>query len=81
MQIYPRVYGKHFKLSGGKSHIHVFNIHTYFLTIENAYFISSIKNHFYSKFIYWFCYQDKTLHEQSLAKKKKQTGTKYICRV
>lgn len=46
MQIYPRVYGKHFKLSGGKSHIHVFNIHAYFLTIENAYFISSVKTTF-----------------------------------
>lgn len=36
-----------YKLQGGKSHNSVFNTNAYCLTKENAYFTTSVNNHFY----------------------------------
>lgn len=41
-------HSKNSKLDSGNSSIHVFNTHTYCLTIENAYLTTSVNNHFYS---------------------------------
>lgn len=39
---------KKLKLVCGKSRICLSNTHTYYLTPENAYFTTSVNNHFYS---------------------------------
>lgn len=39
---------KKLKLVCGKSGICLFNTHTYYLTPENAYYTTSVNNHFYS---------------------------------